>query len=118
VTGSRGHVTVNGSTGYHGGGVVRIASGPSVSDHGASNHGASNHGGSDRIAEVAPHDVYRAQFEAFAAATAAGGQASASGDDGVAALGVADAVERSLAAGGAPVTVPLPFQQAFTEGVS
>ena len=103
VTGSRGHVTVTGSTGYHGGGVVRIAS---------------DQEGSDRVAEVAPHDVYRDQFEAFAAATAAGGQASASGDDGVAALGVADAVERSLAAGGAPVTVPLPFQQAFTEGVS
>jgi predicted dehydrogenase len=101
VTGSRGHVTVTGSTGYQGGGVVRIASGRS-----------------ERIAEVTPHDVYRSQFEAFAAATAAGGPASASGADGVAALGVADAVERSLTAGGAPVTVSLPFQKSFTEGVS
>ena len=88
VTGTRGHVTVCGSTGYHGGGVVRI-----TSDRGA------------ETAEVAPHDVYRAQFEAFAAATEAGSPDGASGPDGVAALGIADAAERSLAAGGVPVTV-------------
>ncbi|HEY3880191.1 MAG TPA: Gfo/Idh/MocA family oxidoreductase [Trebonia sp.] len=99
VTGSRGHVTVTGSTGYHGGGVVRT-----VSDRG------------QQVVEVPSHDVYLDQFEAFAAATAGGGQASASGADGVAALGVADAVERSLAASGAPVAVgDLMF---FEEGVS
>jgi 1,5-anhydro-D-fructose reductase (1,5-anhydro-D-mannitol-forming) len=101
VTGSRGHVTVTGSTGYHGGGVLRV-----VSDRG------------EQVTEVAPHDVYRNQFDAFTAATAAGGPASASGADGVAALSVADAVERSLAAAGAPVTVPVLFQESFTEGVS
>jgi 1,5-anhydro-D-fructose reductase (1,5-anhydro-D-mannitol-forming) len=98
VTGSRGNVTVTGSTGYHGGGVLRF-----VSDLG------------EQTWEVAPHDVYRDQFEAFAAATAAGGPASASGADGVAALTVADAVERSLASG-APVTVGDPMF--FEEGAS
>jgi predicted dehydrogenase len=109
VTGSRGHVAVTGSTGYRGGGLVRIAC-----------------DGGERVAEVAPHDVYRSQFEAFAAATAAGGPASASGADGEAALRVADAVERSLTAGGAPVTVaggapvtvPLPFYKSCPEGAS
>jgi 1,5-anhydro-D-fructose reductase (1,5-anhydro-D-mannitol-forming) len=83
VTGTRGHVAVSGSTGYHGGGIVRL-----VSDRG------------EQTAEIAPHDVYRAQFDAFAAATAAGGPACAAGADGVAALEVADAVERSLAGAG------------------
>jgi len=87
VTGSRGHVTVTGSTG-NGGGVVRA-----VTDRG------------EQVFEVAPHDVYRDQFDAFAAATAVGGPAGASGRDGVAALSVADAVDRSLTAAGAPVTV-------------
>jgi 1,5-anhydro-D-fructose reductase (1,5-anhydro-D-mannitol-forming) len=96
VIGTRGHLTVSGSTGYHGGGVVRL-----VSDDG------------EQAAEIAPHDVYSAEFDAFAAATASGGPACASGSacasgpDGVAALQVADAVERSLAAAG-PVTVGAP----------
>lgn len=82
VTGSRGHMRICGSTGYHGGGTVRIVSGEP-----------------ERTINVAPHDVYSAQFEAFAAATAAGQQPSASGADGLAALAVAAAVEQSLAEG-------------------
>jgi 1,5-anhydro-D-fructose reductase (1,5-anhydro-D-mannitol-forming) len=85
VIGTRGHVTVSGPAGHRGGGVVRIVSGRL-----------------EQTADVAAHDVYVAQFEAFGAATAAGGPASASGADGLAALQVAEAVERSLA-GALPV---------------
>jgi 1,5-anhydro-D-fructose reductase (1,5-anhydro-D-mannitol-forming) len=91
LIGTRGHVRITGSIGYHGGGVVQIVSGQL-----------------ERAAEVAPHDVYSAQFEAFAAAVAAGEPPSASGADGLAALQVAAAVEQSLARGdgpGAPVAV-------------
>lgn len=85
VTGTRGHVRIAESIGYRGGGLVRI-----VSDQ------------LQRTADVAPHDVYSAQFEAFAASAAAGEQPSASGADGLAALQIAAAVEQSLAEAGRP----------------
>ena len=88
LVGTRGHVRISGSIGYHGGGIVRI-----VSDQ------------LERTAEIPSHDVYSAEFEAFAAAVAAGTAPSASGADGLAALQVAAAVEQSLARSGRPVAV-------------
>ncbi|KAA9160084.1 Gfo/Idh/MocA family oxidoreductase [Amycolatopsis acidicola] len=82
VLGTRGRITVSESIGNHGGGLLRL-----VSDTG------------ERTVRVEPHDVYAAQFDAFVAATAGGGPASASGADGVAAQRVADAVDHAIREG-------------------
>jgi len=82
VIGTRGRITVSESIGNHGGGTIRLVSGTGES-----------------TVHVEPHDVYAAQFDAFVAATARGGPASASGADGVAAQRLADAVEQALTEG-------------------
>jgi 1,5-anhydro-D-fructose reductase (1,5-anhydro-D-mannitol-forming) len=97
--GALGTVTVSGSIGNHGGGTLRI-----VTD------------GTDEALTFPPHDVYRDQFDAFVAATVSGEPVSASGTDGVAAMAVAAAADRSLRS--ASVTRVADYSAPLPEGVS
>jgi predicted dehydrogenase len=68
------------------------------------------------VLTFASRDVYRDQFDAFVSATASGEPASASGADGVAAMAVAAAVDRSLLTASAVGVADLADR--LSEGVS
>jgi predicted dehydrogenase len=98
VRGSRGMVAARDSIGNRGGGTVHLAS--------------------DQIEETfetGPHDVYRDQFDAFVTASVTRGAVSASGDDGVAAMEIAAAVDEALRTGAA---TPVDHLTAQPEGAS
>ncbi|BBB01313.1 putative oxidoreductase [Actinacidiphila reveromycinica] len=93
VIGEAGRLTVSESIGNTGGGTLSLRSAQ---------------GSTDTV--FPPHDVYAAQFEAFAAATggAAAAPFGASGDDGLSALSVAETVDRALAGPAATQAVDPP----------
>jgi 1,5-anhydro-D-fructose reductase (1,5-anhydro-D-mannitol-forming) len=99
VRGCRGTVTATGSIGNQGGGTVHV-----VTDV------------AGEVLTFPSRDVYRDQFDAFVSATTAGQAVSASGRDGVAAMAVVAAVDRSLLTA-SPTRVADPADR-LPEGVS
>lgn len=79
VTGTAGTLTIERSIGNLGGGLIRIETETG-----------------DESINIAPHDVYAAQFEDFLEATRDARDPDASGADGLAALLLVEAVEQAL----------------------